>query len=83
VLGGRQVTELFVEPLLVVEADPVKDLVLGVPAGFSRGRSGSALAFPLAGSGTLGQSRSPALADIIGARRMCTVAIISGSMPCR
>ena len=25
VLGGRQVTELLVEPLLVVEADPVQD----------------------------------------------------------
>jgi hypothetical protein len=30
VLGGRQVTELFVQPLLVVEADPVQDLALGV-----------------------------------------------------
>ena len=30
VLGRRQVTECFVEPLSVVEADPVQDLVLGV-----------------------------------------------------
>jgi hypothetical protein len=30
VLGGRQITECFVESLVVVEADPLVDLVLGV-----------------------------------------------------
>jgi hypothetical protein len=30
VLGGRQVTECFVQSLFVVEADPVQDFVLGV-----------------------------------------------------
>src|SRR5580765_6912902 len=30
VLGGRQVTEFFVQSLLVVEADPVQRLMLGV-----------------------------------------------------
>jgi hypothetical protein len=43
-------------------------------------RSGSAVALPL--GLRLGQSRRPALAEIIGARRMCTVAMISsGSIP--
>jgi hypothetical protein len=49
----------------------------------SLGRSGSAVALPLVVAG-FDQSRSPALADIIGARRMWTVAMISsGSSPCR
>jgi len=47
----------------------------------SSGRSGGAVALPLA---TRGQSRSPAVADIIGARRARTAVMISsGSIPCR
>jgi hypothetical protein len=47
----------------------------------SQGEAGAPPALPLH---AVGQSRSPALADIIGARRVRTVAMISsGSMPCR
>jgi hypothetical protein len=50
----------------------------------SPGRSGCAEALPLSVAGALDQSRSPALADIIGARRACTAVMISsGSIPCR
>jgi hypothetical protein len=45
--------------------------------------SGSAAALPLVGR-ALDQSRSPAVADIIGARRVRpAVMISSGSIPCR
>jgi hypothetical protein len=45
------------------------------------GRSGSAGALPLH---AVDQSRRPALADIIGARRVRTAVMISsGSIPCR
>ena len=50
----------------------------------SPGRSGSAVALPLVVAGRFDQSRSPALADIIGARRVRTAVMISsGSIPCR
>jgi hypothetical protein len=49
----------------------------------SPGLSGSVVTLPLDLVVAVDQSRSPALADIIGARRVRTAAMISsGSIPC-
>jgi hypothetical protein len=54
------------------------------PGESRQGVSGSAVALPLVVTVAVDQSRSPALADIIGARRVRTAVMISsGSIPCR